>query len=232
MMQFLAYFNSTTNPVGPSPCPQSQTHYKSTGKSNRYTRAEVQTFGMNFQQFIIGIRDWLPSISIVGGALWLVVTKLQERKDQTSKSLPAISATLGCQWLPMGPDTLLIHLSMRFVNHSPYYIHWSATDSKIEVFQVPENLSAGYFCSGNGIGECIIDKMPFETTNRFSEPSGISVACANMVLQRGNLYHIRWTLTQKDVTRCWARHLLLDARTEAVAIVGANGLGPTETSSL
>ena len=162
-----------------------------------------------YRDFIV---EWLGPMSILIGGTFVFLKWFLERHRQRQLDKPALSVSLSAKAFDLSDDTFLGEISLRFLNHSPFYVYFSREDTSIEVLEIPEDLEAGFCSTKGGFGTEVLKKHPFEKSNVFSEPRELSMMFANLVLKKGKLYQLRWKLSEKGASRSWTRQLIIDAR--------------------
>ena len=109
------------------------------------------------------LKEWLPSLAVIVGGLWLLFQWLFGERLRRQKEMPALDGNFSARVVPVSPSSVIVSLSCIWRNRGPLPARIDPGLSHIDVFQVPEDCKNGPLILDSNLGGPIY--QPINTTS-------------------------------------------------------------------
>ena len=162
------------------------------------------------------IQEWLPSLAVIIGGLWILFQWLFGEWQREKKEIPALDGKLSATIIPCEQDRLLVTVEGLWTNHSPFPIYLDIQQCRIDVFRFdPQFKNANRaVVLKRDLGEPIIRHhflVGMCEKDYFLEPDTASRIINHFVLEPG-VYGVRMELYTAVANINWWKELIVDAR--------------------
>jgi len=163
--------------------------------------------------FLNAIKEWLPSIAVIAGGIWLLFQWLFGELLRQKKEGPSLDGKLSATMIPCENGRLLVTVEALWNNHSPLSIYLDIDKCHIDIFRVDSSKvkENGVVVLKADLGELVCShpflKGKYEKYYRF-EPNTASTITNHFVLQPG-IYGIRMELFGEKGPK-WSKELVFD----------------------
>ncbi|MBN8655374.1 MAG: hypothetical protein J0M11_06510 [Anaerolineae bacterium] len=140
------------------------------------------------------IRDWLPSLSIIIGGIWVFFNWITMEKQKANKEVPALEGTISVSSIELGKEKTILTVEGIWNNKSPYHVNIDVNLSKIMIYAMSTDQSIGH------INTLDLEKPLYKTrlfrnySNYKFEPNVAWKIQEHYVLETGKIYLIHWLL--------------------------------------
>jgi hypothetical protein len=168
--------------------------------------------------FLNAIKEWLPSIAVVVGGIWLLFRWLFRELLRQKKEGPSLDGKLLATMIPCEDGRRLVTVKALWNNHSPLSIYLDLEKCYIDVFRIDSSKVKDGVLE---LEEADLGKPVYTTwflrgeglTSYFLEPKTKSTIMNHFVLQPG-IYGIRMELFRQEGPGKWWKELVLDLRAQ------------------
>jgi len=169
-----------------------------------------------FSKILLFIRDWLPSLAIIVGGSWVLWKYKISEKQRQKKEMPAITSKMSISVLDSTREHSFLAINSMWKNHSPMPVPLDTSKILVEVHSISLNVGPGFMKIPDDLGEPVHRGIPFGGYKKLVlEPETDSTFNAYMMLETGQMYLVRWTITEKaedDNPYSWVSEKLVDLR--------------------
>ncbi len=161
------------------------------------------------------IQEWIPSLAVIIGGLWLLFQWLFGEWLRRKKEIPALDGKLTTTIIPCENGRLLVTVEALWNNHSPFPVYLDIKKCRIDVFRFDPHIKNAN-CAvilKRDLGEPIISHhflVGMCEVDYFLEPNTASTIINHFVLEPG-VYGIRMELHTPVVGVNWWKELIVDA---------------------
>ena len=160
---------------------------------------------INLQAVGTFVKDWIPPIGVIAGALWVTFRWLYSDRLRRQKERSAIDGELTYQSVvSLSEDKSLIIFNARWNNRSPLPFPADTKESGLDIFRLDNEIPVGGLdlrVDKKALGEPTVELRPYQKLKSLViEPNTQSTFQHMAVLQKGFLYLARYKiykLTQK-----------------------------------
>lgn len=169
------------------------------------------------EKILFFIRDWIPSIGVIIGGVWLLFKWIHKQTLRRKKDLPALTGEITNEIVRKDNKSLL-NIIAEWNNTSPQPIYIDVKNTRFDVYIMKADMEPGPFEIKKDLGEPIFRYYPLEDMGKFIfEPLTKSQLRANFILENGNLYFVRlkvyWNPEKHGHSIfAWTREKLIDLR--------------------
>ena len=162
------------------------------------------------------LKDWLPSLAIIIGGVWVLVNWLIQRGKDGRRDVAALFGEMSVKASRLSENKYFVEVISDWENTSPASIMLDPTASRIELFVVDSDLSVGVYLPSHHTGDIITSHLPFEGFSKYEmEPNTKSRVQTNYILEKGKTYLVRVILYLSPVIEgkpatSWHRESVID----------------------
>jgi hypothetical protein len=178
----------------------------------------------NTNSFLDFIRDWLPSLSIIIGGIWIFFNWVLLENQRARKEVPALEGTISVSSVELEKEKTIITVEGTWNNKSPYDVNVDVNLSKIMIYIISSDQPNGHVDT-LFLGEPLYTTRIFRnyTDYRF-EPNVAWKIQEHYVLETGKIYMIHWFLVidkskpkktkskKMDLPIVWESSVIYDCR--------------------
>lgn len=174
----------------------------------------------HLQPFLNFIRDWLPSISIIIGGLWIFIRWIVDENRRKQREIPAIDGNVVIQQHLMSNGKALIAVNTTWNNKGVYPIHIDVNLTNVRIYLIPADVPFGALIINSGedeqdlLGKASCISFPYKQYDSFYlEPNTSSLLQNHFIVETGNTYLVVCELYKKveknDMdTTIWTRETI------------------------
>ena len=167
--------------------------------------------------FLNFIKDWVPSIGVIGAGIWVLFNFFFGEWLRRQKEGPSLDGKLSASIIPFDNGKLLVTIEALWNNHSPFPLYLDIHQSRIDVFAIvpdKQKVNRAIEIKKHDLGDPICRHLFLEKAcelNYFFEPNTSSTIIDHFILAPG-IYGIRMELITGIEGINWWKDLILDAR--------------------
>jgi hypothetical protein len=176
-------------------------------------------------RFLLAIRDWLPSVAVIMGGIWVLFQwgseekrRQKEEKLRQQKEGPSLDGKLSATIIPCDDGRLLVTVEALWNNHSPLSIFLDLGKCRTVIFRIDSSkVKDGVLeLKDADLGEPVFTTCFLQgegLTKYFFEPKTKSTIMNHFVLQPG-VYGIRMELFRQEASGKWWKELVVDLKAD------------------
>ena len=168
------------------------------------------------KELSIIIKNYVTSGGIVLGALWAFWKWSFSEWLRRKRQIPAIDGELDAFGMELDDEKVIISLSVLWRNKCNYPVHIDSKNTRIDVYNIPDNLNVGPFLPKLDSGDPAFTLKPYEDMEGFVlEPLTESLLTSHYTLLANKTYLFRWKLyrsTKKHGNKvyAWTKELVFN----------------------
>lgn len=143
------------------------------------------------------VKNYLTSIAIIIGGTWTFFKWKQSENLRKIKDMTAIESLLKTEVTVNSDTSAYVTLIAEFNNKSPLPYTVDTEKSKVELYEIPSDISIGLIHLDDNPKKTITIHRPYENYNLTLQPFTLTSIPTHYKSQKGSTYLFRWELIGK-----------------------------------
>jgi len=156
-------------------------------------------------KIVIGIRDWLPSLAILIGGVWVLIQWLHSERLRKNKERSALDGILTTVITSISAEKSLVTVEAQWNNKSPLPFVVDIAKTVVDIFQITNSIDFGPIdmrAKEFPLGQPLFSLRPYERlVSLVIEPNTENRLQTYFLLKTGGAYLIRWRLFRKTTEK-------------------------------